>query len=367
MIKKNLIFFMSNFSSGGAGNSISKLCLNLSQKEYKITIISLGKCAYSKIFKRNNIDVHELKNRKLFFSIKDIKNTIEKCFQDSCKNILISNIHYNNIILTLIARRINGLRIILVERTPLEELDIFFSIKDFLKKKIIKFLIKFIYPLSDTIVANSSGIKKGFPKNLKKNVKVIYPPSITKILKRKKLRKISKKKLEMVCFSRLTIEKNIECAINSLNYLKNENVSLTIYGNGNLKEKLISLSKKFDLSDKILFKNHTNNVLKDIKKFDILISPSFFEGCSNSIIEALNNDLIVIASNCPGGNCEILANGRFGQLFLTNNSYDLSLKIKKILRNFDHFKYKYRKQKIKLSNFLLSKNVKEYSKLFEKV
>ena len=39
-----------------------------------------------------------------------------------------------------------------------------------------------------------------------------------------------------------------------------------------------------------------------MKKFDILISPSFFEGCSNTIIEALNNNLVVIASNCPGGN-----------------------------------------------------------------
>ena len=47
MIKKNLIFFMSDFSSGGAGNSISKLCLNLPPQEYKMSVISLGKCAYS--------------------------------------------------------------------------------------------------------------------------------------------------------------------------------------------------------------------------------------------------------------------------------------------------------------------------------
>ena len=52
MIKKNLIFFMSDFSSGGAGNSISKLCLNLPSKEYSISIISLGKCDYSKILKK---------------------------------------------------------------------------------------------------------------------------------------------------------------------------------------------------------------------------------------------------------------------------------------------------------------------------
>ena len=40
-MKKNLIFFMSDFSFGGAGNSISKLCINLPKKDYKISIIVL--------------------------------------------------------------------------------------------------------------------------------------------------------------------------------------------------------------------------------------------------------------------------------------------------------------------------------------
>ena len=65
MIKKNLIFFMSDFSSGGAGNSISKLCLNLPSKEYSISIISLGKCAYSKILKKKKLMFTNFK--KTFF------------------------------------------------------------------------------------------------------------------------------------------------------------------------------------------------------------------------------------------------------------------------------------------------------------
>ena len=51
MIKKNLIFFMSDFSYGGAGNSISKLCLNLPNDEYKINIIRWKMCLH-KILER---------------------------------------------------------------------------------------------------------------------------------------------------------------------------------------------------------------------------------------------------------------------------------------------------------------------------
>ena len=103
-----------------------------------------------------------------------------------------------------------------------------------------------------------------------------------------------------------------------------------------------------------------------MRKFNILIAPSFFEGCSNSIIEALNNDLAVIASNCPGGNKEILFNGKFGELFISNSEYDLSLKIKKIINDFINCKFRYRKYRYKLENFSLRKNVKEY-KVFNSI
>ena len=67
-MKKNLIFFMSDFSFGGAGNSISKLCLNLPPKKYNISIISLGKCAYSKILKKKKkLMFMNLKIKGFFF------------------------------------------------------------------------------------------------------------------------------------------------------------------------------------------------------------------------------------------------------------------------------------------------------------
>ena len=366
MIKKNLIFFMSDFSSGGAGNSISKLCLNLPSKEYNISIISLGRCSYSRILKKKKINVHELQKKRLFFSIGDLSKLLKNKIKKDCKNILVSNIHYNNIILAILAKKIDNLKIILVERTPLEELNIFFSIKDFFKKKIIRFLINLSYPLADIIIANSKGIKNGFPNILRKKIKVIYPPAIINTLKLKKLNKNSEN-FKAVCFSRLSIEKNLDCAIKSFNYLKNINISLTIYGNGDQKEKLVKLVDSLRLKNKIFFKNYTNNVTKEMKKFNILISPSFFEGCSNSIIEALNNDLVVIASDCPGGNKEILSYGRSGELFITNNEYDLSLKIKKIIKNFINYKYKYRNCRHKLENFSLRKNVKHYIKVFNSV
>ena len=69
---------MSDFSSGGAGNSISKLCLNLPSKEYSISIISLGKCAYSKILKKKKNWCLRTSKEKAFFFNKWFKQIIKK-------------------------------------------------------------------------------------------------------------------------------------------------------------------------------------------------------------------------------------------------------------------------------------------------
>ena len=106
---------------------------------------------------------------------------------------------------------------------------------------------------------------------------------------------------------------------------------------------------------------------KEIKKYDLLISPSYFEGCSNSIIEALNHNLYILASDCPGGNSEILYNGKFGSLFKTNDELDLSLKLKKIMNNFEYLKTQSNKNRFTLKRFLLSANIKNFSKNFEDV
>ena len=357
---------MSDFSFGGAGNSISKLCLNLPKKNYQISIICIGICGYKKIFKKNNIKVYELKSKKLIFSIISIYYLLKKIFDKKYKNILISNIHYNNIILTLIAKNIKNLKIILVERTPIEELSIYFSKIDFFKKMIIKILINQIYPYSDKIIVNSHGIKRGFDKSLKKKIDVIYPPSLNKVKKSKNVH-LKKKFFKAVCFSRLSAEKNLECAIKSFQFLNNNNISLTIYGDGILKKKLVSLVNSMKLNNKVFVKKLTIYPENEMKKFDILISPSFFEGCSNTIIEGLNNDLVIIASNCPGGNAEILNNQKSGLLFQTNNPYDLFLKIKKLTEKFNFYFNNYQKNKNNLKRFLLETNIKKFSKIFETI
>ena len=54
------------------------------------------------------------------------------------KNIFISNIHYTNVLSLIFLRNLNNLKIVLVERTPIMELSIYFGFIDFVKKNYCK-------------------------------------------------------------------------------------------------------------------------------------------------------------------------------------------------------------------------------------
>ena len=63
-MKINLIFFLSEFNLGGAGNSVFKLCKNLSKNQFIISVVCLNKCFYKEELNKNGIQVFEVKSRK---------------------------------------------------------------------------------------------------------------------------------------------------------------------------------------------------------------------------------------------------------------------------------------------------------------
>ena len=71
-----------------------------------------------------------------------------------------------------------------------------------------------------------------------------------------------------------------------------------------------------------------------------------------------------MCSNCPGGNSEIILNGKGGVFFKTSNSDDLANKIRLIVRNpKEYFKKTYLAKKA-LKRFKLVNNVEKYNNIF---
>tara|TARA_A100001015_G_scaffold228208_1_gene257859 strand:- start:1044 stop:2135 length:1092 start_codon:yes stop_codon:yes gene_type:complete len=363
MNKKNLVFFLPNFTQGGAGQSILNICKNLSKNKYKIYVISLTENFYQKELKKYCKEIIEINARSSFISLSKIKFYLRNF--DRKNTLLISNINYANALFTIYFKIFNNFKLALIERTPLQELFIYFGIKDKFKKFVIKFIIKYFYRFSDTIIANSKKTADDFSIFVKKKCMFIYPLTIEKILKFKKRSLINKRKITLVSIGRLSQEKNYEEILLALKILRNNGVTLKIIGNGAMKSKLTSVIKKNKISATIQ-KYTNNNKKKALNTGHIYICCSLFEGFPNAVVEAINHNIPIISSNNHGGINEILLNGKGGEIYQSGNSYELANKIKHVIKHYDKSLKKTIIAKNSLYRFS-KKNIKKYEKIFDKI
>jgi hypothetical protein len=92
--KIELIFFLPNFGSGGAGKSITELCEKIDKKKFNITIICLNKCFYKNRLLKFCKKIYELDVNKTFYAQILIYKILRKDFKDFKKVIFISNLYY---------------------------------------------------------------------------------------------------------------------------------------------------------------------------------------------------------------------------------------------------------------------------------
>ena len=93
-------------------------------------------------------------------------------------------------------------------------------------------------------------------------------------------------------------EKGVIELVKALKLVKNKKVKLNIVGDGDLKDKLMTLVKKLNLTENIKLHGWKNGdeLIDFYLKNDIYITPSHNEGLSNSLIEALSYSLPVFCS-----------------------------------------------------------------------
>ena len=328
MKKNRIIFFLPNFSNGGAAESVFKLAKFLRSKNFMVLLISIGKNFYKKKLLKYGCDIIELKNRRILFSIITIRKilTIENK-KNFSKIIFISNFHYANIISVIASFRTN-IKIILTERSSVYELiNSNFGIR-FFKNKIIYFLVKHFYKFSDQVITNSKFEEKYFRNKLKfNNVVTIHPPSLKKI-NYSITNKNKNKYIRIIFVGRISKEKGLIDIIKTLINLKNKiDFKLFIFGQGPERKNLQKIISKLKINNKIIFCGYENNKNKIFKNANLFLNASKFEGLSSALIQAINFNVFPICSKAPGGNMESIKYGKLGWSFKLNNLKDLEKKI----------------------------------------
>jgi len=352
--QKRLVFFLPNFNLGGAAESIFKLSRFLIKYNFSILIVSIGKNSFKKDFKKIKCEIIELESTRTLFSIFKLRklmiNESKKNFE---KIIFISNINYANIISLISLTNLKKIKIIVTERSSISELKYYNNLINKLKNEIIYFFAKILYKFSDLIITNSKFEKRYILNKFRlNNVICIHPPSIKNIIKKKNNNNY-KKILNIIYVGRLSREKGIFVILKALKNLnKKYKFLFNLYGDGPEKKSIEEFIKINNLNKIISLKGFVQNKKLIFKNADLFINASLWEGLPNALVQSINYNVFPICSDAPGGNMEVIKNGRFGISFKTNDEKDLQNKITKFLN-----------KRLKLNNKSRIKHLHDYTEL----
>ncbi|WP_440653637.1 glycosyltransferase [Candidatus Pelagibacter sp. HIMB1506] len=361
MKKIKLYFFHPYSRIGGADLSLSRLINSLDKKKYSITFITLEKPKINYYLNRK-IDIKVIKQKRVIFSIFDLREIVKKNKEKFSKVIFLSNQNFANVISIISLLGIKWVKIILIERNNPIELNYSGKIKD----KIIKVLIKLTYRFSDRIIAISKELGRDLQKLCKKKVTTIYNPSFDKnILKFIKKKKNSDTKI-ILNVARFEKQKNHSMLLESFKDIHNQvNANLLLVGYGAEKKKISNFINKNKLNNRIIIVKDYINVFKYYKIADLFVLTSLYEGFGNVLVEAGIFKIPIISTDCKSGPKEILNNGKYGDLVKIGQTKKLS---KLILKNLKFpNKNKITKMYKSLKRFNIQNHINAYEKIFKEI
>ena len=364
--KKKLIIFMPSIDDGGVEKNLFIISNFLSKKIKNTSIITLAK-KYKKKFNDslnfiapkkdyfNNLSRRLKFIIALFFLFNEIKknkkrniNSLVLCFQGHAYAIILCKI----------------LKIQIIIRSN--------SSPSGWSKNIIKqYLYKKIYSLADKIIVNSKEFQNEMKLKFQLKTHCIYNPlNKTEIIKKSK-KKInfqffSKNTINLIFVGRLNEQKNPLFLLKVIKKISsNLKIKLLLIGNGNEKSKLLNFVNENKLSN-IKLKKFTENPFPFIKKADLLVLPSKYEGLPNILLEAMALKKAILSSNCKTGPKEILENGKAGLLYKNLNENDFIKKLNYFINNQKIIQKKIDYGFKKINKFDYFENLNKYFLLLKK-
>jgi glycosyltransferase involved in cell wall biosynthesis len=226
-------------------------------------------------------------------------------------------------------------------------------------RKLIEYFINFS---SYKVITNSNKIKEYVPFVFHKKVITIYNgidmlPVYKSNFKLRSELGIKPNTRVIGCIGRLDHKKGQDILLNAFSkaFYNNENVVLVLIGDGDEKDTLKLMANEMELKNRVFFLGNVINAFEYLSLFDLFVLPSRFESFPNTLLEAIQNGLPIIASNV-GGVEELYKMIDFGAIFNIEDKESLVILL-------NEFLYESRRE-YSFERFLLSTNLRSYENIF---
>ena len=333
-----VIFTIDTLANSGAERSILDIISNFSE-DIETQVIYFYpnhdlKSAYE--FKNIPLIFLDYSNRD---SLINGAKKLKKILEDEKPDIVVSCLYRSNI-MSRIACKLSGILLIgtFVSDSYSNQRTAVFSLK---RKAAFKF-----YYLIDRLtafipkgwIANSNYIKYSNARHLnliETKISVIYRGRDSKLFPTKEY-KVNPNKFTFISIGRLLETKGLLELVQAFYqlYQDNKNIRLLIYGEGVLRDKIEHLVRKYDIGDSVILLGNEPNAYLKIYEADCFVFPSWYEGFSGALIEAMMTGIPIIASDIPM-NLEAVENNKTALIHRVKDPKDISDKMKLMIRDYD--------------------------------
>ncbi|MCQ9626451.1 glycosyltransferase [Cetobacterium somerae] len=242
---------------------------------------------------------------------------------------------------------------------------------DLIKHRVLdKSIERKIYKKFDTIICVSNQAKESFLElypEYKKKVKVIYNLINKKEILEKSNFELNNEfqYLNIISVGRLVKAKGYDILLNACELLLAKKIyfKLIILGEGPEENELKKYIKYNKLEEYIKLKSFKENPYPYIKKADIFVLASRYEGFSLVLAEAIVLEKPIIATTCTGPN-EILNNGKYGIQVPIENVEKLAEALEMLLLDENKRMYYSKKSEERKFFFDMNKTLIEVKSLF---
>lgn len=320
-----LALLMPNFEAGGAERVMIRLAQGLAQAGHTVHLVVLSDHGpYRSMLSAQDpsIQIHSLKAKRAWQAVPAM---VRYLLAHQPVAVLSALFHCN--FLAVAARALaccltrHRPRVVISEHNTLELVRTSVSSR---RWQIFKLALRWAYPRADAVVCVSAGIAQGLGQalpQLKPQLSVIANPVVTDDMLRQSHEPLDHPWLQagqpplVLAVGRLIPAKGFDVLLTAFQQVIQQiPARLIILGEGPERENLQSQITALALTDSASLHGFAHNPYAWMRHSAVFVLSSRHEGLPGALIEAMACGSPVVATDCPHGPAEILAQGHWGRL-----------------------------------------------------
>lgn len=316
---RRVAIFLPSLAGGGAEKSMLRLANGLANRDLAVDLVLARASGPYLASVPDRVRVVDLKARRVLLCLP----TLVRYLRSEHPDALLSSLDYANVI-ALWAGRLAVFqgKVVVNEQSTISQTARY---SRQWRQRVMPRLVKMFYPWADSITAVSNGVADdlrritGLPA---RRIKVICNPVVTPELREKTRDCPDHPWLKpgqppvLLAVGRLTSMKAFPTLIRAFAQVQRTHmIRLIILGEGPDRKALETLIQELNLSEAVSLPGFVENPYAYMARASLFVlSSRGGEGLPTVMIEALFCGVPVVATDCPSGPREILADGKYGEL-----------------------------------------------------